>query len=245
MFDRLELFPYLTLAQTALTIWMLVDAYRRQADTFWFWVILLLQPVGAWVYFFAVKSGDFGGLKGLTLFQRRVSLDELRYRATQTPTLVNHLTLAERLMERGVHGEALPHLQSALSLEPDHCQVLYCLAKCHAEQGHPEQAQPFLEKILSHDRRWSNYAAWHLLATVREQTGDGEGALKTCRELVRLAPTLQHRCLLAERLLEEGLTEEARTLLQQALDDHRFAPSAIRKRNRHWASVARRLQKRL
>jgi hypothetical protein len=50
---------------------------------------------------------------------------------------------------------------------------------------------------------------------------------------------------LAERLLAEGLAQEARVLLQQSLDDHRFAPSAIRKRNRHWASVARRLQKRL
>ena len=76
-------YPVLSLAQTAFMVWMLVDAGRRRADYYWFWIIL--TGVGAWAYFFAVKMHDFRGTHlasaGLgSLFQRRPSLNELRYR---------------------------------------------------------------------------------------------------------------------------------------------------------------------
>ena len=60
-----------------------------------------------------------------------------------------------------------------------------------------------------------------------------------CRRLVsRPEPEEVER----ERLL---LLEEARALLERSLRDHDFAPAPIRHRNRPWARVARRLQKRL
>jgi hypothetical protein len=72
---------------------------------------------------------------------------------------------------------------------------------------------------------------------------EDEGALKTCQDLAKLAPSLRHRCLLAEHLLKAGRTDEARQLLDQALQDHYYAPGPLRRRNRHWAGEARRLQK--
>lgn len=237
--------PYVYFAQAAFTVWMLVDAYRRPAESFWLWVIFLFQPVGPWVYFFAVKIGDFGGLRGLFTWQRRPSLEELRYRAEQTPTVVSRLELAERLRERGEHAEAIPLLEAAKARDPEHCQVLFSLASCYAEQGRPDAALPLLEQIRKLDRAWSNWTAWQLMIAVQAQNGDSATALVTCRELVRLAPTLQHRCLLAERLVLEGKSDEAHDLLDQALEEHRFAPAVIRRRNRHWAGEAKRLLKRV
>jgi len=43
---------------------------------------------------------------------------------------------------------------------------------------------------------------------------------------------------------KEGLTEEAHKLLEQSLEAHRFSPGPLRRLNRRWAGVARRLQKR-
>ncbi len=96
---------------------------------------------------------------------------------------------------------------------------------------------------MARDR--SNYAAWRLLIEAKTATNDKAGALETCRELARLAPTLENRCLLAEHLLDHGLAEEARELQQKSLDEHHFAPGPIRRRNRRWAGVARRLQKQI
>jgi hypothetical protein len=238
-------YPLLSLAQTALTIWMLVDAYRRHAEAFWFWIILLIQPFGAWAYFFVVKFGDFKGAHAWPVFQRPASLAELRYQAEKVPTLASHLALANRLIEKNLHEEAMPHLEAALAREPEHCQVLHGLAVCEVELGHPEKALPYLERIVVRDPRWSDYAAQRLLVRARTEVGDGAGALAAARELVRLAPTLHHQCLLAECLVAEGFHDEARTSLQQSLETHRYAPSLSRRRNRSWARQARRLQKRI
>jgi hypothetical protein len=244
LYQLLFRYPLLSLAQGAFTIWMLVDASRRRPDWFWYWLILVFQPIGPWAYFFAFKAGDWQGLQGLPWFHRRVSLEELRYQVQQNSTLTNHLALAERLVERGEHAEAVPHLEAARAREPDHSQVLYLLAQCHAEQGHPELAIPLLEHVASKDPRWSDYKVWRLLVAQRARVEDRPGALTACRELVRLSPTLEHRCLLAEHLLDQGKTQEARLLLEQALQDHQFAPNLVRRRNRRWASRARSLQKR-
>src|SRR5262245_45928062 len=96
--------PWLALPQMALTVWMLVDAYRRGAEAIWFWIILLFQPLGAWIYLFAVKIRDFrlpGRRSSEPAAQRRLSIDELRYRVERSPTVVHRLALAERLMKRG------------------------------------------------------------------------------------------------------------------------------------------------
>jgi hypothetical protein len=242
---------YAVIAQAALTIWLLIDHSRRGGDTFWFWIILVFQPLGAWAYFFAVKlpamragSGfQSGGGRLAALFQPRASLDELRYKAEHIPTLANRLALAQRLIEKKTYDEAVPQLESALKTEPDHGQILYSLALCHARLNRPDKALPLLEKLLAREPRWSNYIGWHLLIETHAAKGNTAGALEACRELVRLAPILQHQCLLADYLLHEGQSEEARNLLERSLRDHNFAPGPIRRRNRRWAGEARRLLK--
>ena len=239
--------PYLYLVQAAFMVWMLIDCNRRGADSTWFWVILLFPGFGAWAYFFVVKVRDFHGFERWNLwhFQSRPSLDELRYRVEQSPTQTNHLALAERLMEQGEHTAAMPHLEAVLAREPDYGLALYQLAVCHMATDHPDWAAPLAEKIIARDRRWSNYRAWHLLRDARTRIGDAAGAVAACEELVRLAPTLQHQCLLAEQLLDGGRLEEAHVVLDKGMEDYHFAPRASRWRDRRWASQARRLLKRI
>ena len=239
-------FYVLSLLQAALTVWMVVDAGRRRVEVFWFWLIVVFQPFGAWAYFFLHKLPELraGGGKGLSgLFRRRVPLDELRYKAEHVPTLVNRVALAERLMEDGENGEALPLLEAARKAEPDHAPVLYALALCQARLNRPDEARPLLDRLLTRDPRWRNYLGWHLLIAVQRHRGDQAGVLAACRELARLAPTLQNQCVLAQNLLEQGQTIEARELLDRSLRDHDYAPGPIRRRNSRWAAEARRLLK--
>src|SRR5438105_914761 len=93
----------LSLLQLGFIVWMVVDAYHRHAEPFWYWVILLFQPLGAWIYFFAVKFRTLRlpGARPGVVRERELSFDELRYRVERTPTVANRLALAERLMEKG------------------------------------------------------------------------------------------------------------------------------------------------
>ncbi len=250
LFEGHPYYAVFAVLQGALTVWLLLDCRNRGQDQTWFWVILWFQPFGAWAYFVVVKLGDFRGRQAFqggswlaSLFERRASLDELRYQAEHVPTLTNQFALAQRLMEQGAHEEAIPFLEAGLKTEPDHGQLLYSLALSRVRLGHADQAIPSLERLVARDPRWHNYDAWRLLIEARAARGDGPGALEGCRELRRLAPTLENHCLLGEHLLAQGRAEEARLLLERSLRDHDFAPGPIRRRNRPWASQARRLLK--
>jgi hypothetical protein len=233
----------LSLLQLAFTVWMVLDAYKRRVEPFWYWVVLLFQPIGAWVYFFAVK---FRTLRlprtRLASFRgRKLSLDELRYRVERTPTLANRLALAQRLIDKGAHAEAIPHLEAVLAVEPDYCVALHALAECRLATGAAVEAVSPLEKLIRRDPRWEDYRAWRTLIDVHRTCSQPADALTASRELAKRQPNLENKCLLAEHLLDNGRPAEAVPLLDEALEDHRYTTWGARWRNRYWARAARRL----
>ena len=81
----------------------------------------------------------------------------------------------------------------------------------------------------------------HKLIEVRHETGDVAGALESCRELARIAPRLEHKCLLAERLMEAGEKAEAQKIIGLGLDDYRYLTGLSRRRDRRWVGKAKQL----
>ncbi len=239
----------LFLVQAAFTVWMLVDANRRGVESQWFWMILIFQPFGAWAYFFTHKVKDFQGGHSqrpgwLTiLFNRRPSLQELRYRAEQTPTVANRFELGERLVEVGECAEAAPHLEAMLAREPEHCEALFLLAQARRGLGQPELAMPLLEKLVAKQPNWRDYEAFRTLVTVCDDAGESVAALVHCRELARVAPRLEHRCLLAEHLMDTDARDEARRVVEQGLADYHFTSGPARRRDGRWVSRAKQLLK--
>src|SRR5262249_46956591 len=144
---------------------------------------------------------------------RRLSLDELRYRAERTPTLANRFALAERLIEKGAHADAIPHLEAVLTMEPDYCAALHALAVCRLATRAAEQAVAPLEKWIQRAHRWAHYRAWRTLIDVHLARGRPADALAACRGLEKRLPTLENKCLLAEQLLDNGIPSEAVPLL--------------------------------
>jgi hypothetical protein len=250
-FELLQESPLLLQAaymlQLAFTIWMAVDAYQRGGEQFWMWIIIIFQPLGPWVYFFAVKLRTLrvpglGARAGTgEAWERKLSLDELRYRVERSPTVANRLALAHRLMDRGMHEDAIAHLEAILQVEPGYCQALHALAECRLATSEPTHAVTALEKLIQRDRRWSHYRAWRTLIEAhlaRREPGD---ALKACRELEKQLPTMENKCLLAEHLIGNQLKTEAIELLDQTLEDYHYMPWGARLRNWRWAREARKL----
>src|SRR5262249_11918108 len=139
--------------------------------------------------------------------------------------------------------EAVPHLQAVLAREPQHCQALFALAQSHCGLQQPEQAVPVLQTLVTRYPGWRDYAAWHKLIAVRCETGDPGGAVALCRDLVRLAQSLQHKCLLAEHLINLGEKAEACKVVEQGLDDYRYLSGVSRRRDGRWVGKAKQLRK--
>lgn len=236
-----------SLLQLAFTIWMAVDAYHRRVDFFWYWIILLFQPIGPFIYFFAIKLPTLriGGSRSSMPRQRKLSLEELNYRVERAPTVANRLALAERLMDNGEHAQAIPYLEAILAIEPDYGIALHSLAECRLATGAADEAAGLLDRLIRKDYRWSNYRAWGTLITAHEARGQPAEALQTCREFEKRLPTLENKCLLAKHLVSNGNAEEAATLLDRALEDLHYATFRERLRNQRWAREARRIRARL
>ena len=238
-----RLVQVLTFLQLAFTIWMMVDAYTRRVETFWYWVIFFFQPIGAWAYFFAVKFRTLRrpGLRLTGSGQRKLSLEQLRFSVERAPTVANRIALAERLMEKGAHAEAIPLLDAILRIEPDYSVVLHDLAECRLATDDAEEALAPLEKLIRRDPYWANFRAWRTLLKVHRARGQPADALVTCREFAKRLPTLENQCQLAEQLLDNGRPSEAAQVLDDALQEHRFASWSARWKNWRWARLGHRL----
>src|ERR1017187_5655382 len=157
---------WLFYAQMVFTIAMLAHVYRTGAEPFWYFVIFLLQPVGAWVYCIVVVVRNVrfsGGITSGPLWQRKLSLNELRYHAERMPTVNNRLAFAQGLMAKGKHAEAIPLLEGVLATDQIHCGAMHDLAVCHLACGAAEESVAMLKKLLERDYRWSYYRAWRTL----------------------------------------------------------------------------------
>jgi hypothetical protein len=221
---------------------MLIHAYRAGAEWFWFCIIFFVQPFGAWVYFAIVLSRGFRmGSGGGLQWQRKLSLDELRYHAERMPTVNNRLAYAQGLMAKGRHAEAIPILEAILTTDQIHCQAMHDLALCHLACEQPHQAVAMLQRLMQRDSRWAYYRAWRTMIDAHVACGNPALALEACREFAKMVPTLENQCLLAEHLLENKLHAEAAQVLEQALEDLSYAPLGKRLKNWGWARHARKL----
>jgi hypothetical protein len=98
-----------------------------------------------------------------------------------------------------------------------------------------------LRKLLDRDYRWGYYRAWRTLIDAQVACQKPDEALKACRELAKMLPTLENKCLLAEHLMDNNLKPEAIEVLDQALEDNDYLPWNKRLKNWSWARHARRL----
>lgn len=244
-FYLLEDHPLVGIAYVGFVVWLLVDVHRRGVEQWWFYVILFFPLIGPLVYFFAEKWRHLDlRLPAGGLFERKTPVEELEFRSRQSPTLANHLALAERFMELSRFEDAIRPLEAARKLEPDHGPVCYRLARCHYELGRPAEAMPFLVELVNRDPRWEDYAAWRLLVEVQEALGH-EAVVETARQLVKMSPRMEHKYLLAQQLVRHQLDGEARLVLENALQEQQFVTGPVARVNRKWVKEAKRLLREL
>ena len=228
----------------AFNVWMLIDAYRRRAETYWLWIIMGV-PGGSIAYFFLVKIRDRNvqalGRRVLATIERPPPPEVLRQRWEDSPSFANRLALAQGLADAGAYAESLTHFEALLETRPADADALYGRGVCQLELGNAAAATLTFEKLIELAPSYREYAAWAELADALERQGRRTEALEQLRALVRHAPHLPHQILLAQQLLRLGSKPEAVALLERALREHAAAPRYVRRENRVFARQAKRL----
>ncbi|NOY93253.1 MAG: tetratricopeptide repeat protein [Deltaproteobacteria bacterium] len=236
--------PFLFMLQTLFSIWMLVDAIKRGADQYWWFIVMV--PFGEVVYFIAVVWPDLrrGNHALSKLFVGRPpSLKELRRDFAQTPSHLNRVRLAQGLHDAGEFPEAVNVFAQVLEREPTDNAALYGYARCCAEVGDEEQAIEALEHLFAMDSTCLDYEPAYLLAELLAKGGQAPEAIAHLETLTRSVHRLGPRVELASYLVDAGRGGDARKVLDSALEIYESSPRAIRRKDSGAARRARRLRR--
>jgi hypothetical protein len=203
----------------------------------------LLLPLGALIYFLAVKSHDynFGRFRRALAGERRSSLGELSYRAQETPSVANKLAYAEALQGAARYGEASEEYRDVLHRDPSNRHALHGAGCCLLGLGKPEAACEPLQKLLEADNSWADYGAALDYADALWQSGRHDDTIELLRGLVAASSRINHRVALAHYLIQADRQGPARDVLDQALRDYEHSPTFVKRRDRKWADRAEKM----
>lgn len=212
--------------QSLFSLWMLVDAIQRGAARYWYPVILL--PFGEVAYFLVVKINDpeFRRMRQFFqgIFTPKLTLEALRYQAKETPSFANRLLLAQGLFDHGLRDEAATAFQELLTIDNESKDALYGFALCAVEGGDDEQAIEALRCLIEIKPSFHDYDGWAQLAAALRRTDQQPEAVEVLTMLVKKAPRLPHRVMLARYLGYSQRRDEAREQLEIGLKAYEHAP---------------------
>lgn len=228
--------------ETVFRLWMLVDCVQRGGGFYWY--VILWIPFGPLAYFLAVKIHDYDlrPLKRLLRFERPPTVAALRFRLQESATPANKLALAQELVARKENAdEAVGLFRDVLRWDPDERRAQYGLSVAMVQKGDVPAALELLAKLVAREPKFHDYDAWRELAELRWNAGQKDAALADLDGLVQSTARLEHRLLLASRLAEVGRKDEAKHLLEAAIEAYKHSPRYIQRRDARPRRAARRL----
>ena len=237
-----------SLLYLAFLFWMVFECLRQDPDRWlWVWVMLLLQPFGPFVYFFArwLPGKQLRLPAGLRRFTRGKELSRLEVAARQIGNPHQFVQWADALRDVRKYDQAARAYATALEREPDHLQALWGAALVDITQEQYESAESRLRRVLELDPQYKfgdvSLEFGKVLCRLRrndEATAHLEQHVNRWRH-----PEALYR--LAELAVARNDSASARRWLQEMLLDIEGSPKGIARKYTMWKSRARRLLRKL
>jgi len=235
-------YPWGILLQVA----ALVHFFRRRPDTYWFFIILFLGPVGALVYIFAEVLPDFGLLRqSFKTFPRRKRIAQLQLEIRDNPSAGNWEELGDLYMDEGKLQLARSAYDKAIAARSNTLDTFYRRGVCALLMGDATAALPDLEMAVQKDAGHDFHRAIGLLAHAYAQTGQAEKAEDAFRQAIERSTLSETFLNYADFLASRGRNAEARQWAQKVLDKKPTMPSYLRRRERPWFRRASAVLKRV
>lgn len=224
----------------------IVHFIRRRPDNYWFYVILFLGPIGAFVYLLVEALPDLGLVgQSFKVFPRRKRINQLEAMIRDNPSPGNYEELGDLYMDDGKIPQAREAFNRAITARSDTPDPFYRRGVCAMQMGDFAAAVPDLERVTAKAPDYDFQRAAGLLAHAYAQTGQKEKAEALFRQ-VTVTSTLSETYLnFADLLASEQRGTEAREWAQKVLDKKPTMPSYLRRRERPWFRKAKEALKRL
>ena len=224
----------------------IVHFIRRRPDTYWFYVILFLGPVGAIVYLVVEALPDIGLVgQSFKVFPRRKRISQLEAMIRDNPSPGNYEELGDLYMDDGKIPQAREAFDRAIAARADTPDPFYRRGVCAIQMSDFAAAVPDLERVVAKQSDYDFQRAGGLLAHAYGQTGQKEKAELLFRRVTTTSTLSETYLNFAELLASEQRQNEAREWAQKVLDKKPTMPSYLRRRERPWFRRANEMLKRL
>jgi hypothetical protein len=224
----------------------IVHFIRRRPDTYWFYVILFLGPVGAIVYLLVEALPDIGLVgQSFKVFPRRKRIGQLEAIIRDNPSPGNYEELGDLYMDDGKIPQAREAFDRAIAARADTPDPFYRRGVCAIQMGDFAAAVPDLERVVAKQSDYDFQRAAGLLAHAYAQTRQKEKAESLFRRVTTTSTLSETYLNFADLLASEQRTDEAREWTQKVLDKKPTMPSYLRRRERPWFRRANEMLKKL
>lgn len=237
----MHLIPILSLAFQA---WMIVDCFQRGAEWYWYLIIMFFGPVGALIYFVAVRQSsapaNFSGnsFPG-NYFANKKRLKDIQSKVYYNPNALNYLDLGNCYYDMRKYQEAIKNYEQTIQQEPDSIEALYKQALCYIKLGMNEHSIINLEKVINKDPSYQYGEAYLSLADTYYMLGEKQKALDAYQEVLKRNSFFKARYNYGLLLIEFGRNSEAIKQMKEIVIDGDSLPDFVYKRDKKYINLAK------
>jgi hypothetical protein len=233
------------LAALAFSALMSFDAYRRQPDHYWAWIVLIFPPFSAITYFVLFLLPRLWGHRSISQgWYTHRDIRELQREIHQLDKAYHHSRLADVYRKHGRWSDARKSYEAALQRDPESFEAKARLGYALLELNEPQNALPYLEDSLAKDEGYDYGDLLLQTARCHKRLGNLDRARELYAKVTSKYSYAQARLEYAELLDFLGEEEEALKLLEKIVSDAKFAPAIQKRRDRTAVSQAATLLKR-
>jgi hypothetical protein len=225
---------------------MIVHFIRNRPETYWFFIILFLGPLGAAAYFFIeVLPGFRWKMPAIERWERQRRKRWMENLVNEAPSQEALGELARICAKDGEHARAVELFGGALRRDPGDLESLYGRGLSLTELGNFQAAVEDLTALAAADPAFKLYQGSLALARAYEGLGDEPKAIEVYRHILGRTTVSEAYYGLGKLLAKQGKTEEARQAAREILAKQNGLPRYLRRQERPWVWKARMLLKRL
>ncbi len=243
-----EIFNYLAFG---FMLWMCMDCIQRREHFVWIIIIILLPPIGAVAYFFAIKNraGSIATSKatGGSIIpfgkseKKEVETDEtlqLKELIAKYQKAYHYEKLGQAYVEQNNFDSAIANFEEAIQRDPEMLEARYGLAKClHGLQRYDEAAS-VLEKLTTLDKKYDYGNAIFGLAECYRLAENDEKALATYGEVINSFHFFKAYYYYARLLDKNGKKQEAIDYMKSIVGSSKDLPEYKLEKERFWIDEA-------
>lgn len=224
-----------------LMVLALMHWVKTRPDTYWIFIILFLGPIGSVIYLVVEALPQMRDPDLFKVFPRRRRIRELQGIVQDNPSAGNYEELGQLYIDDGKWQKARDAYNRAISARTDSPDPFYRRAVAEIELGDYQAAVPDLERVMQSDRTYDFQRAAGLLAHAYAKTGQPERAAELFAEAMKTSTLTETQFHYAEYLAQQGRKAEAKDMLQRILAKRRTQPGFLKRRERKWYWLTRRL----